>query len=256
MNPPPKKSFGQHFLHDPSVVKKVLAAAAIESGEQVLEIGPGTGILTEALVAAGARVTAVEADRDLIAPLKKKFGSRIDLVHADFLHYSIPPQLQNFAYKIVANLPYNITSDFFQRVFTLRQRPSRMIVMVQREVADRITGKPPNMSLLTVVCQLYAEAAKVLNVPPGAFRPAPKVDSAVIRLDIFKGGDVAATERIIALAKTGFSSKRKQLHNNLTAQGSGSSERIKAALVQLGYRQDARAENVHTKDWRGLSLLL
>jgi len=251
MLPKAKKSFGQNFLTDKTVVKKILAAAEIVPGERVLEIGPGTGVLTEALVDAGASVVAVESDKDLIPALEEKFGDRIELIEGDILklHHSVTPSLPS--YKLVANIPYNITSDVIQTFLTAAHKPSRMVLMVQREVADRIVAKPPRMSLLSVVCQLYADVKKVTNVPAGAFRPVPKVGSAVIQMD--QKSETGDNERVIRLAKAGFSSKRKQLHNNLVSQGFSTSDEGKEQLKKLGLDPLARAETLTVENWVNLA---
>ncbi len=245
--PRAKKSYGQNFLQDQSVIQKIIAAAEIHPGENVLEIGPGTGVLTAALIEAGATVTAVEADHDLIAPLVERFSDRIRLVEGDIL--SVPKkELPGPRYKLVANIPYNITSAVIQKFLSEEPRPSRLVLMVQREVADRIVAKPPDMSLLSVVCQLYADVKKVVNVPRGAFRPMPKVGSAVVSFQVT--GDPREVEPIIALAKAGFSSPRKQLHHNLAASGKISSEQAKIILSELGKDPRARAETLTIDDWR------
>lgn len=250
MMPRAKKTYGQNFLIDKNVVRKIVAASDIKPGEAVLEVGPGTGALTGALVAAGAKVTAVEADRDLIPALREKFGDAIDLVEGDILSYTLPPT----RYKLIANIPYNITSKLLETFLTTESPPSRMVLMVQREVADRILAIPPDMSLLSVVCQLYADVSKVANVPAGAFRPIPKVDSAVVKLDTRH--QIPDTERIVRLAKAGFSSRRKQLHGNLSAAGVASSQSVKDALTTLGLPSTARAENLSVHNWIQLSRLL
>ncbi|OGL66911.1 ribosomal RNA small subunit methyltransferase A [Candidatus Uhrbacteria bacterium RIFCSPHIGHO2_01_FULL_63_20] len=279
MFPRAKKSFGQNFLADPTVLAKIVAAAEIQPGETVLEIGPGTGVLTQALLDTGAKVVAVEADHDLIPALRETFGDRITLIDGDVLTtpYPLPPT----PYKLVANIPYNITSDVLHRFLTAEPRPIHMVLMVQREVADRITAAPPDMGLLSVVCQMYADVRKVANVPRGAFRPSPKVDSAVVRLDVRSGDRRRGTpdrgpersedtqggggagqdptvhpEEVIALAKAGFSRPRKQLHGNLVAAGYGNSEEIKQKLSSLGLDPKARAENLRVDDWMALAQAL
>jgi len=247
--PRAKKSFGQNFLVDRSVVKKIVAAAEIIPGETVLEIGPGTGILTQALVDADARVIAVEADRDLIGPLRDTFGSQITLIEGDILSLPATSYKLPASYKLIANIPYNITSEILFRFLTQEPRPSKMVLMVQREVADRIAAKPPDMSLLSVVCQLYADVKKVANVPKGAFRPSPKVDSAVISLVLQPTPYSRQPESVIKLAKAGFSHRRKQLHGNLASARIASSPVVKEALARLGLPPTARAENLRVQDW-------
>lgn len=243
MLPRAKKSYGQNFLVDETVVKKIIAAADIKQGETVFEIGPGTGILTRALVEAGANVIAVEADKELIPRLNKEFGETIRLIHGDVLS---KVRLNGQHYKLVANIPYNITSAVLEKFFTTEHRPTRMVLMVQREVADRITAKPPRMSLLSVVCQLYAHCERVAIVKAGAFRPIPKVDSAIVKLDLYQNVQNINPERVIALAKRGFAAKRKQLKSNLGSK-------IIPVLERMGIDPKIRAEGLTTEQWIELS---
>lgn len=249
MLPRAKKSFSQNFLVDQSVVQKILAAAEIQKGETVLEIGPGTGVLTEALIDAGAKVIAIEADKDLLPALREQFKG-IELIEGDAL--SVALSVKDGEYKLVANLPYNITSAVLEKFLAHSPRPTRMVLMVQKEVADRITAKPPKLSLLSVVCQLYASVSKVANVPAGAFRPVPKVDSAVVRFDLFDKIDREEVEATIRLAKSGFASRRKQLQGNLAAAGFGSAAEIKQKLKEIGLDPRVRAENLTPADWQRL----
>lgn len=247
MLPKAKKSFGQNFLRDPAILKAIITASDIQEGEVVLEIGPGTGTLTQALVDAGAKVVAIELDKDLINDLESKFQNNITLVQGDILKHNIS-DLVHGSYKVVANIPYNITSPIIEKFLTESIRPDRMVFMVQREVADRIIAKPPNMSVLAVVCQIYAACKKVKNVPRKAFSPAPKVDSAVIQMDVFKDQEINP-EEIIRLARIGFSSKRKQLQKNLATALPLDGAEIKKILTSIGLDEKVRAEALEIKDW-------
>lgn len=253
MLPEAKKSFGQNFLNDPRVVGKIIAAAELKEGERVLEIGPGTGVLTEGLVEAGANVTAVELDKDLIPALQEKFGRSIELINADVLTLPHEQLSALGTYKLIANIPYNITSEIIQKFLTAKSPPERLVLMVQREVADRITAQPPDMSLLAVACQLYAECEKVCNVPAGSFRPIPKVDSAVMRLISRRFPLLEELnldpEAVMRLARIGFASKRKQLHKNIASSGKASSEEAKNALESLGLDPRVRAEVLTVENW-------
>lgn len=259
MLPRAKKSYGQNFLIDQSVVDKILVAADLKKGESVLEIGPGTGLLTQALVGSKARVVAVELDHDLIEPLVKHFGEKIELIEGDILRIETLP-VEDRNYKLIANIPYNITSPIIEKFLTQSPRPSRMILMVQREVADRILAKPPQMSLLSVVCQIYADCTRVVNVKAGSFRPIPKVDSSVVQFDLKQSSHPFA-ERIITLAKVGFISRRKQLHHNLlpylrNLKPEATTEDIKALFVSIGHDPRVRAENLTLDDWIKLDQLI
>lgn len=250
MLPKAKKSFGQNFLINTSVVTKIVEAAEIKKKDNVLEIGPGTGILTEALLQAGARVTAIELDKDLIDGLQDRFEDRIKLYLGDALKFELP--LQDKKFKLVANIPYNITSQILEKFLTKSPRPTRMILMMQREVADRIIAKPPQTSLLSVVCQLYAKCSRVMVVKAGSFRPIPKVDSAVVQFDLIDNHDFDP-EKVVSIAKMGFSSRRKQLHKNLSASLKIDSEVIKEILENLKIDPKARAENLTVDEWVKLS---
>lgn len=246
--PRAKKTFGQNWLVDQSVVSKIVDAAQIVKGEEILEIGPGTGLLTTALVEAGAQVTAIEADRSLIEPLQEKFDDAITLYEGSALQmdHAIPEG----EYKLVANIPYNITSDILHHYLTHKNPPTLMVLMVQKEVADRIVAMPPNMSVLSVVCQLYADCKKVTKVPAGAFRPIPKVDSAVIALKRKdQCEEVIDCEEVIKYAKIGFSSKRKQLQKNLSSLPEVTSDMVKQWLQELGLDPRSRAEVLEVDHW-------
>lgn len=258
MLPHAKKSFSQNWLVDETVVKKIVKAAEIEPGETIFEVGPGTGVLTKALVDAGARVVAVEADKSLIAPLREKFGDTIELIHGDALSLNDSVTQRLSHYKLIANIPYSITSDLLRHFLTTKHKPSRMILMVQKEVAERITAQPPQMSLLSVVCQIYAQCRRVAHVPASAFRPIPKVDSAVVRLDLHPASAFTQMdpEEVIAIAKLGFSSPRKQLHGNLKGVCRKGSVAVKEALISLGLPPTARAEVLSVENWIELTHIL
>jgi len=271
----PKKSFSQNFITDKNIVRKIVEAAEIASGDLVLEIGPGKapqlgsgqGSLTEALLEAGARVIAVEADEELIEPLQRIFpllgkeGAGGWLIHGDILSEPVWQKIRAIVgkqkYSVVANIPYNITSPILEILFRANPRPKRLTLMVQREVADRLLAAPPKTSVLSIACQLYAEGKKMTRVSRGSFNPAPKVDSTVVRLDLrteWLGG--VDPEAVLKIVKAGFSSRRKQLHGNLAKAGVCSSEKAKEILKNLGLSEKSRAENLTPEDWVRLFLEL
>jgi 16S rRNA (adenine1518-N6/adenine1519-N6)-dimethyltransferase len=254
MMPKAKKSFGQNWLVDQSVITKIIAASDIKTGEHVLEIGPGPGALTRALVGAGARLTAIEADAELVPALEQEFGEKIHLIQGDALQVSLEGVFSDYGYKLIANIPYNITSDILRRYLTQLPRPSRLVLMVQKEVADRMTAQPGEMSFLSVMCQMYAECSRVTKVPAGAFRPIPKVDSAVVRLDIRP--DVEHVESVLRIVKAGFLSRRKQLHKNLSSAGVASSKEVKEALEEMGLDARSRAQELSIEMWQKLTHIL
>jgi 16S rRNA (adenine1518-N6/adenine1519-N6)-dimethyltransferase len=251
MLPKAKKSFGQNWLVDKTVVVKIINAADLSEGEDVLEIGPGTGLLTKELVNSGARVTAIEMDVQLIEPLREQFGDRLDLIQGDALLVDLPEQYSDYSYKLIANIPYNITSDILRRYLTQHPKPSRMVLMVQNEVALRMVATPTDMSLLSVVCQSHASCKRVTRVPAGAFRPIPKVGSAVVQLDLFDANEKwgIEPEKIISLAKAGFASRRKQLHKNIAHTVGLSSDEVKKVLEDLGLNPLVRAQELSMENW-------
>ncbi len=254
MLPRAKKRFGQNFLIDTKVVKDVVAAAELTKGDKVFEIGPGTGVLTQALVDSGAHVTAMEIDPDLIVDLRAFFGDSLELIEGDVMNELVSqPILEKIApYSLVSSLPYNITSDVLRRFLTRDPKPKKIVLIVQKEVADRVSGVN-DMSLLSVVCQLYAVCTKVRNVKPGSFRPIPGVDSAILKLELYEkehpllqGMD---PERVIRLAKSGFSSRRKQLQKNMSTLPGVTSAHVQEFLVKLGKTPTARAEELTVDEW-------
>lgn len=249
-----KKSFGQNFLSDKNIVRKIVAAAGVRPKDLVLEIGPGRGILTEVLLEAGAGVIAVEADKDLIEPLKEKLGGKIKLIFGDILTTETWKKIKIIIgrknYSVVANIPYNITSPILETLFRVNPRPKRLTLMVQREVADRLLATPPKTSVLSIACQLYATGKKIFQVSRGAFNPVPKVNSTVVCLDlrrVWLGRE--DPEEILKIVKAGFAARRKQLHGNLAKAKICSTEKAKEILKELGLSEKARAENLTVEQW-------
>lgn len=261
-----KKSYGQHFLKDQSVIDKIIAAAEILPNDLVVEVGPGTGALTKSLAPIASKLVLIEADRDLIENLHTVFPQaeviQADAAKIDFdeLVSGIAPLLltkeeseEVQGWVFVSNLPYNAGNAILMNVLTSKTPPKRSIVMLQKEVGERMLGIDPG--LLTVAVSLYAQVEKVCTVPPGAFSPPPKVDSVVLKLTPHDKPLTADPERVIAIAKAGFATRRKQLHKNLSEANLFSSEAVKAKLVELGYSPLARAEELLLKDWIDLSSL-
>ena len=228
--PGARKSLGQHFLHDSRIVSRIVDAASLTPADTVIEIGPGRGALTRRLVQAAGRVVAVELDRGLLdeLPARLDFPANLECVHADAREADFPRMaatsetaMEN-GYKVIGNLPYYAANPIVRRVLESRPAPSVVLVMVQKEVADSMTATAGDMTLLSVATQCYATARQVCSVPPAAFRPAPKVRSAVVRLDLLETPHVddAHRDAFFAVARAGFSAPRKQLHNSL-AHGLG-----------------------------------
>ncbi|MEN9202423.1 MAG: 16S rRNA (adenine(1518)-N(6)/adenine(1519)-N(6))-dimethyltransferase RsmA [Thermostichus sp. DG_1_6_bins_120] len=263
--PYPRKRFGQHWLQDASVHEAILRAAHLDRAQAggdpvwVLEIGPGTGQLTQRLLACGVEVLAVEIDRDLCRLLHKRFADqpRFHLLEGDFLRLPLPKEPR----LLVANIPYNLTSPILQKVLGSPAQPvrqfERMVLLVQKELADRLQATPGSkaygaMSLRT---RYLAECEQICTVPPGAFKPPPKVESAVIRLSPRPAPTPARDPRWFnRLIQQGFSTRRKKLVNAL--QSLVERDLVLAALTQLNLNPDARAEELDLPDWLALSDLV
>jgi len=260
----PKKRLGQHFLIDEAVLERILSAAEISPGEIVVEVGPGLGILTEGLAKQGAKVIAVELDPKLVALLKKRLAAFPDvkIIHADILK-AIPRQLlQNDltasalfrGYKVVANLPYYITSPVLRHFFEAPLRPSKMIVMVQKEVGEAIVATPGKMSLLSVRTQFYSKPAIISSVPAASFYPPPKVDSVILRLDVYSQPPIEVPDvaGFFDIVMHGFSSPRKQLRNALAHSLEMPPSQVSLFLEKAGIDGKRRAETLDLEEWREL----
>jgi 16S rRNA (adenine1518-N6/adenine1519-N6)-dimethyltransferase len=262
---PPKKSLGQHFLTDERHRDRILAAAELTPADTVLEIGPGRGILTRRLAEMGGRVIAVELDDRLIAPLRQEFAAQphVQIVHGDILELDpvgliggspeTPPP-----YKVVANLPYYITSAVLRHLLEATVRPTLAVIMVQKEVAERILAEPGDLSLLAVSVQFYAQPTIVDRVPAGAFYPKPNVDSAVLRLDVRPQPAVpdVPPDFFFRVVRAGFGQKRKQLLNTLSAGLHLAKPAAAAALNQAGIDPTRRAETLSLAEWGALCRVL
>lgn len=265
----PKKSLGQNFLVDTSYLDEIVAAAELTPDDTVLEIGPGLGTLTRALGDRAGRVVAVELDDRLISLLRTGFATRehISIVHADILDVD-PPALiaaqvspdaeqsrgDGLAYKVVANLPYYITSPVLRHLLEADPPAQRIVVMVQKEVARRICARPGDLSILAVSVQFYAEPSIVCTVPAGAFYPRPNVDSAVLRLDVRPTPYLPEADptRFFAIVRAGFGQKRKQLLNSLSSGLDVSKDEARAALEEAGIDPKRRAQTLSLDEWGAL----
>jgi 16S rRNA (adenine1518-N6/adenine1519-N6)-dimethyltransferase len=252
-----RKRQSQNHLVDAAVLEEIVALAAVAPGRRVLEIGPGLGILTGALLAGGASVTAVEVDARLADHLRGRFAmpvaGELKLVEADVLDVAVIELIQP-PYDVVANLPYHITSPVLHHLLAEEPRPERFVLMVQREVAERIAAPPGAMSYLSVFVQYHARVRVALRVPASAFEPAPKVESAVLVGETQPR--VLAPEqeeRLWRLVQAGFRERRKMLHNVLPRQLQHiPRERFDVALAAAGIAPDRRPQTLSVEDWLGL----
>ncbi len=253
--PQTKKSLGQHWLEDPASLNSMADAADIARGDQVLEVGPGTGTLTEVLLARGAHVTAVELDESMATELSKKFADNdFSLKTGSILKFDLgemPPD-----YKVVANIPYYLTSNLIRVLSEASNPPSKVVLLVQKEVAQRVSAGPGDMSLLSVSAQFYWEVSKGPAVPAKLFVPPPKVDSQILIMKrretpLFSDLNVKDFFRIV---KAGFSSRRKTLHNSLSGGLHLSKLEVLTILKEAEVDRGVRAQELSLNDWYKLYL--
>ncbi|NTW13658.1 MAG: ribosomal RNA small subunit methyltransferase A [Candidatus Moranbacteria bacterium] len=255
-----KKSLGQNFLQDVNVVEGVLDIGNIGSGDPVFEIGPGTGALTGPLLSRGAKVKAIELDHDLAERLSETFrdSSDIELIEGNILDmdmdgFLLRTGLADHGYKVIANIPYYITAPIIRKLLSLSIRPERIVLMVQEEVADRLAAPPGKMSLISLMAQFYATVTKELDVPKSAFVPAPKVDSAVVKLVPKRVFSKEGDRNLFRIARAGFSARRKTLANNLSSSLHFPRKNIESMLSSLGLDIRVRAQELSVDDWLALS---
>lgn len=253
----PRKSLGQNFLHDPNMLDKIVALAELTSRDNVLEIGPGTGLLTERLAKIAGRVTAVEVDERLQPLLEDVVAAHpnLNIIYQDILSVDIAKLFAPEPYVVVANLPYYITSAILRHLLEIEQRPRWLLVTVQNEVAERIISKPNDMSILSVSVQYYGNPHIVARLKPSVFWPRPDVDSAVIRIDTYaeRPVDVPNDKLFFRVVRAGFGQKRKQLKNSI-ASGLNLTPIQTGALFEAA-QIDARrrAETLTLDEWAQLT---
>lgn len=269
----PKKSFGQHFLHDHAVIEKIMAAAEPEQFACVVEVGPGTGALTSAIVTSskwqeesGRQLVLIEADKELVSPLRERYPfAHIILADAASVDYGVILSSRHAPlatchlslvtttpWLLVGNLPYNAASAIIMQALQSTVPPARLVVMVQKEVGERMLALPGAIGVLSVAIGMYAAVEKVCIVKPGAFNPPPKVDSMVLRLTPHNTPH-GAPERVIALAKAGFASRRKFLSSNLAKAKLADALVVGQWLAAQGFSPKARAEELTVAHWAGLA---
>jgi 16S rRNA (adenine1518-N6/adenine1519-N6)-dimethyltransferase len=250
----PKKSLGQNFLYDENVLTRIVEAADIGPQDEVLEIGPGLGSLTRRLATGAKRVVAVELDDRLLPALQNELADldNVAIIHGDVLDQDMA-RLFAGPYKVVANVPYYITGAILRHLLGGAHKPSIMVLTVQKEVADRLTAVPPNMSLLAVSVLYYGTVEQVKTIKAGAFWPRPDVDSAVIKVQAHPQPTVSEEQEqfFFKIVRAGFSQKRKQLQKNLRQLGV-SRKNIDFALTEADINGTRRAETLTLDEWVAL----
>ena len=255
----PKKGLGQNFLVDEAALRRVVDAADLRAGEAVLEIGPGLGSLTRHLAAAAQRVVAVEIDDKLIPPLREVLSpfEDVTIIHDDILNCNPNTLMFDSPYVVVANIPYYITSAIIRHLLEADTPPQRIVLTVQREVAQRICAQPGSLSLLALSVQVYGEPQIAARIPAGAFYPPPKIDSAVVRIDLFPEPKIpmGTLDAFFKLAKAGFGQKRKTLNNAISAGMGWPKQKTQALLEAAAIDPQRRAETLNIDEWRRLTLI-
>ena len=254
------KSLGQNFLQDSSALEKIALAAEIQADDCVLEIGPGLGSLTRYLAVSAKEVTAIELDRDMLAPLKAVLTpyQNVRVIHGDILKTSVSEVINTPDYLVAANIPYYITSAVIRHLLESDPKPRRIVLTIQKEVAERICAKAGDLSLLALSVQVYGKPSLAAIIPAEAFHPAPKVDSAILRIDIYKEplipNDLLKT--FFDLIKAGFSQKRKTLRNSLSSGMHVSTKDSEALLTSANIDYMRRAETLSIEEWKGMCEIL
>ena len=262
-----RKRLGQNFLIDEEVLKLIVSAAEISPADVIMEVGPGLGVLTRELVRRAGWVVAIELDDKLASILKQTFVSfdNITIINEDILNIDpgallqeqrakFPPAISSpLSYKVVANLPYRITSPVLRHFLEASAKPQIMVLMVQKEVAEAIVAEPGEMSLLSISVQFYGKPEIISYVPAQAFYPAPEVDSAILRVDLYPGPAVAVDEKgFFNLVRAGFSAPRKQIPNSLALGLGLSKAEVLSLLEKGGIIPRRRAESLSLDEWARL----
>lgn len=250
----PNKSLGQHWLRDRGVLAHIADCAELEPSDTVLEIGPGLGTLTSELLRRSEKVLAVEFDGELARKLPAQFpGKNLEVVQSDILAFDLSVMPKD--YKVVANVPYYITSKIVQLLMTAENKPSIAVLLIQKEVAERLAAKPGDMSILAVSAQLFADVTVGDVVPAAMFTPPPKVDSQVVILKTRSEPFLTDVDEkdFFRIVKAGFSAKRKQLRSSLSGGLAISKQDAESLLQKAGISPDLRAEALSLDQWVDLT---
>lgn len=258
----PNKTYGQNFLMDETILEDMIDEAGVKPGEMVMEVGPGIGNLTERLLQRGARVLAVEKDPQFLHVLKalaKEYNTKQDMKLwyeiADALTFNFSEKLKDESYKVVANIPYYITGKIVQLYLHAQHKPKSLTILMQKEVAYNICAKPGDLNLLALSVQLFADPRVVSVVPSHKFYPTPKVDSAVLHMELppkpkYKIPD---EKKLFRILRACFSGKRKQLHNTLTNNLQLDKELVAEVLAKLNIDPAIRPQQLTIEQWLSLS---
>jgi len=249
----PLKRLGQNFLIDKKVVKKMIRAADLKKEDIVLEVGPGLGVLTQEIAKKSKKVIAVEKDKKLAEILKKETAKfkNIEIINENILNYNLDCKLQFAGYKVVANLPFYITSPAIRKFLEADKPPKEMVLIVQKEIAQRICACPPKTNFLAISVQFYGKPEIISYLSKKSFWPKPKVDSAIIKIIPFNKNipDKLFKQKIFQIIKAGFSQPRKQLAGNLASKLKLDKQKINSWLLKNNIQPNQRAETLGIQDW-------
>jgi 16S rRNA (adenine1518-N6/adenine1519-N6)-dimethyltransferase len=253
----PNKRLGQNFLLDETALQRVIVASGLTAQDDVLEIGPGLGSLTRLLAIHAGTVVAVELDEGFLPPLQEVIApyNNVSIHQGDILAFDPVQLMGSGGYLVIANIPYYITSAVIRHLLESKAPPQRLVLTVQREVAERICAAPGDMSLLALSVQVYGAPRVMGRIPAGAFYPVPQVDSAIVRVDLFQEPvlDPALRGTFFRLAKAGFSQKRKKLRNALAGGMHWSPDQAITFLQSAGIDPQRRAETLSLEEWLNLT---
>jgi len=246
--------FGQNFLIDSSIAQKIIKSANLSPFDNILEIGPGKGILTQYLVPKAGRILAVEIDKSLAGFLRKKFKNQknLEIIEGDILKINLPKIISEREfknYKAIGNLPYYITSPIIRLLLETKYPPRSLILTIQKEVAERVCAPKGKESLLSISVKFYSKPKILLYISSEKFNPAPKVDSAVIKLERKREIPEIDTRNFFSLVRAGFCSKRKQLINNLTSSFKLPKKKVSEKLKKAGIEPTQRAQELELENW-------
>lgn len=249
---------GQHFLNNPKIAEQIVQSANIQEDEIILEIGPGEGFLTEKIYPKAKKIIAIELDNKLRDALQDKFQNKenIHIIFDDILKVNLPKLLKEGGvenYKVIANIPYYITSKIIRLFLETQMQPTELILMIQKEVAERIVAPKGKMSILSASVQYYAQAEILFDVTKENFNPPPQVDSSIIKIFNIKKTNPEEDKKFFKVVRAGFCARRKTLINNLSNSFHLDKKIIEEKLAQINISSNVRAQELSIEDWKKLA---
>jgi 16S rRNA (adenine1518-N6/adenine1519-N6)-dimethyltransferase len=252
----PSKKYGQNYLISEKPIREMIKASDLKKTDTIVEIGPGFGVLTLAVVPLVKKIISFEIEKSLEKYWEENSQENLEIIWGNALKKLPDFSSQLSSYKVLANLPYQITSNALRVIFEQENKPEVVVVMVQKEVAERIIAKPGDMSLLAVSIQYFGKPEIVCKVPSGSFWPAPKVDSAVLKINVINKTSKFSDEDFFRVVRSGFSNKRKQLWRNLSSGLKLEKDLVKKILVDVVGNEKVRAEELSVEDWEKITSLI